>query len=255
MLFTNDELKSVYDFEHDPDEIPDNMATIAALAKEIKRILDKLCDIIEFNNEQKNKKKKEYKDPEIKIGVDITDNYGKPIIIDEKRLFDSKTALQLDVAKELNPTRTIPKQLALLGINAPNKESPDYKRYLQLLYFFFMARYVIFQENFFIDFDVKRRTTSELSPVDRASSGKYIYFILNNVIENDAVYRRCVHRDEWLSKFEWATVQCLDELLTENNPPVKNEVIAESIQKIIDSAKEMTIESYVESNLLDRMAE
>lgn len=52
MLFTNDELKSVFDFEHNPEDIPDNMASVAALAQEIKRVIDKLCDIIEKNDEK-----------------------------------------------------------------------------------------------------------------------------------------------------------------------------------------------------------
>lgn len=254
MLFTNVELKSIYDFEHNPDEIPDNMASIASLAGEIKRIIDKLCDIIEYNKEQ-DKKKKEYRSEKIDIGIKITDNCGNAIKINEDSFFSSKTANQADINKELNPSRPIPKQLEAIGIVAPTKGTPDYKRYLQLLYFLYMARYVIFQENFFLYYDENKRTSSELSPVDRASSGKYCYFILNNVLENEAVYNRYNYCDEWLSKIEWNIVQCLDELLSEDHSPSENEAVEIAVQRIIDSAKEMTIEPLVESNPLNKMVE
>jgi len=251
MLFINDELKSVYDFEHDPDEIPDSMANLTALAQEIKRVIDNLCDIISENDE-KRKRSKEGREPLTKIVINCTDNLGNPIAINPQKFYSSNIAEQSDIVKALQPSQTIQQHLIQFGINSPSKDTPDFKRYLQLLYFFYMTKNVIFQDdNFLPDF---KRTTSELSPVDRASSGKYSYFILNNVLENDAVFRRYNHCDERLSSIEWEIVQYLDELLSMDNSPSENESVAISIQRIIDSVRKMPTGPSVESNPLNKMA-
>lgn len=251
MLFTNDELKSVYDFEHNPDEIPDDKANIVALGNEIEHIFDELNKIIDDNKAHTKKG-----EPTTKIEVKIPDNLGNPIIIDEKKFYNSNTAGQKKVAKELYQTRPIPKRLEKLSITPPNKGTDDYKddykRYLQILYFFYMAQNVIFQDqNFFLLLDNYR--TTELSPVQRAPFGKYSFFILNNVLENDAAYKRYVHRDEWLSKIEWAIVGCLEELFSDDNLD-KSESLEISVQNIINSAKGMTVKKFAETNLLDRVA-
>ena len=253
MLFTNDELKSVYDFEHDPDEILNSMANLTALAQEIKRVIDRLCDIISENDEKK-KKPKEEREPLTKIVVNIPDNLGNPIAINSKKFYSSNIAEQSDIVKALQPSQTLQQHLIQLGIIPPSKGTPDFKRYLQLLYFFYMTKNIIFQDDSFLP-DFEKRSTSELSPVDRASSGKYSYFILNNVLENDAVYRRYKHCDERLSKTEWETVQRLDELLSMDSTPTENESMAISIQRIIDSVREIPTETSDETNPLNKMAE
>ena len=247
MLFTNDELKSIYDFEHNPDEIPDDKANIVALGNEIEHITDELNKIIDDNIAHKKKG-----EPTTTIKVKIPDSLGNPIFIDENKFYNSNTAGQKIVAKELYQSRPIPKRLEKLGISPPNEGTPDYKRYLQILYFFYMAQNVIFQDqNFLLVLDNYR--TTELSPVQRAPFGKYSFFILNNVLENDAVYKRYVHRDEWLSKIEWAIVGCLEELFSDKNL-YKSESLEISVQNIINSAKGMTVKQFAETNLLDRVA-
>ena len=253
MLFTNDELKSIYDFEHDPDEIPDSMANLTDLAQNINDVIYQLCRIISDNDEKK-KKPKEEREPLTKIEVNIPDNLGNPIAINPKKFYSSNIAEHSDIVKALQPSQTIQQHLLKLGIISPSKETPDFKRYLQLLYFFYMTKNIIFRgDNFLPDFE--KRSTSELSPVDRASSGKYSYFILNNVLENDAVCRHYNHFNARLSKIEWEIVQCLDELLSMDNTPAENESMAISVQRIIDSVREMPIEPSVESNPLNKMAE
>ena len=252
MLFTNEELKSVYDFEHDPEDISDDKASVAAVAKEIDTGIYKLCKLVEDNKEQKEKSK-DKRVPDIKIVAKIPDNLGNPIIINVDKVYTRNRELdrQSDIAKELYQARTIQKHLLKMGIYMPEEGTPDYKRYLQLLYFFYMAKNVIFQdENFFLV--LERYLTTELSPVDRAPSGKYSYFILNNLLENDAIYECYVHRDEWLSKKEWSIVNCLENMFADNNI-YKSETSEISVQDIICSVKEVTIEPFAETNILDKM--
>ena len=70
MLFTNDELKSIYDFEHDPDEIPDSMANLTDLAQNINDVIYQLCRIISDNDE----KKKIYGDEVYRRAGEIKEN-------------------------------------------------------------------------------------------------------------------------------------------------------------------------------------
>lgn len=126
MLFEREELRSKYDFDGDILEIGNDMGS---LCKEILRVTDAIHDSYDKGEE---------------IAFCHRDNRGREILIPECVFQEGKVFERSlkDIDQLLNRAdshSSIAKHLQKMGLEVPDKDSQDYKRYLQLLYFFYMV--------------------------------------------------------------------------------------------------------------------
>ena len=170
MLFEDVELMSEFDFGN---KVSDENASIKCLAEEIHRISQILAD--------KN-------DP---VWFRHKDNYGELIPVkphkskNGQKIYDRVPEEIQQILFRNNRRSTIAGFLRKLGIEKP-EANLYFKEYLQLLYFFYMMRYYAFEDDSFFRIIEADHITSELSPVEGASQGNYIWFILENLMDDES---------------------------------------------------------------------
>ncbi len=83
----------------------------------------------------------------------------------------------------------------------PEAGTYKFKEYLQLLYFFYMMRYYAFDDDsFFRVFKVGREPSSEMSSVEGTSQGKYLWFIIENMMDDKKSCEEYIAQDYGYSK-------------------------------------------------------
>lgn len=220
MLFEDNELASDFDFGN---TVTDSNASLKCLSIEIFRVAQHLKDLKEkrlpvlFRHSDNNGKQLYIQAHHAKGGQDIYDRCPEEIC-------------QILYKKGRN--QTISGFLEKMGIENPGEGTPYYKEYLQLLYFFYMMRNFAFENDSFFRM-VTKTPTSELSPVEGASQGKYLWFILANLMDDKTSCEIFVHQDIGYSRLISLITQKIDCLFNETNLS-KNEKIAQEIEKVID---------------------
>lgn len=243
MLFVDPKLHSKYDFGN---EIDDASANIAALSKEI---ADKSTMI--FNMLEKNIPIElfhhDINDKEMFVSNTLSPELYDRDYISIQNILYRKT-------KEPGDTHTaISFHLDAMGIKIPSKTSKEYKKYLQLLYFFYMLRYFVFQnENIFLILKEKRRSTYFV-PNTRADGGNYWYFILCNLFDDEILAEGYAQRDICFSAAISLLANKLEQLISEKKHLDENLACAEKIRHLISEIAEIKPERPENEDSVEQM--
>ena len=220
MLFMDDELASEFDFGN---TVSDNAASLKCLSSEIYRVAQSLKDLSE---------------KKLPVLFRHTDNNDNQLYVQvhhskgEQDLYERSPEEIRQLLYRKGRPSTITRILENLGIENPREGTPDYKEYLQLLYFFYMMRYFAFEDDSFFRMPIKK-PTSELSPVEGASQGKYLWFILANMMDDKASCEIFIRQDIGYSRLISIIATKIDRLFSEDHIG-ENDESAQKIDKVID---------------------
>lgn len=106
-------------------------------------------------------------------------------------------------------------KLKAWGINEPNKDE-EKKKYFKLLYLFYMARYVVFDEDFFKIVCYKNLSSDHVS-LKHTSLGKYFSFLEQNLLDDKYTRLYYGHIDNSIYKEILQITKTLDIVFNENN--------------------------------------
>ncbi len=165
MIFYDNKYKSKYDLWSGEEVSFD----YNELAKEIKRVVDLLQEDLVKGREIKLK----YKDNNQRKMV-----LEKPICDDVYCRTESRI---VDVIKRKDKT-SISNYLKQWNIEEPTDDIQK-EKYMRLLYLFYMVQYVLFPEKANVLRNRKEMST-DFSPIQNASNGKYYSFILDSLLED-----------------------------------------------------------------------
>lgn len=244
MLFKDERLKSAYDLEN---ILTPNDLSMDSVTREIESIMNRIYELLS-NGE--------------KVLTNITDNQNDPIILSRTKItedicFRSRIEIkQLLFRPDDQSQSTIARRLQKFGINPVSINDSEYGHYLQLLYFFYMMTYVVFPgENYFIY--LTEKITSDNSPLESASLGKYWWFIIGNLLQNKSAADKYVRRDMCVSGLVEELTQILDDKISENCDYIVNRrrstVFRNAIPKIIYEAKSEMVKNPSNSSLFDQL--
>lgn len=183
MLFADKELWSKYDFEN---IITSQDASFHAVAVDIEEHVRKMLEIID---------KKEH------ISLFHKDNAGKSVRINHSKINIDKPVWNRSVVeieqilhRDDNASQTTIEKY-LLNWNIVKNESGD-GTYFQMVYFVYIMQYFIFPDEKIFTLLNKKHMSTDISPLKNASRGKYLYFMLENFMDNKEAANRLVHRDK-----------------------------------------------------------
>lgn len=220
MLFQEKYLQSNFDFDC---ELSDELATLNYLCKEIQLITKAILLLVE-NDEIVNLRYK--------------DNNGNLLFVDKNKINDKtwyrdiseirNILYRKDVEGKEKQQFSINKALKSLGIYEP-KDKENYKQYLKILYFFYMMNYFVFPDKNIFKL-LSDSNLNYLNSYDQGSDeGKYLNFIIDNVLSNEDELNKFIKIDRKISIM-------MDEISlfykTENNCEIAN---LEEIRKIIEN--------------------
>lgn len=181
MLFNNKELQSNFDIGKD---LPDEQANINCLAEEIIRITEKIYNIegkiVCRHRDQNNRE----------VFVDR-------VCIDEATWDRGKEEIKQILVRNDKSRFALNNRLEVFGVYEPS-ESLEYKKYLQVLYFFYIMNYFIFpKENIFKSLSLEN-VDYKKSYEEGALKGNHLSFIVLNLFDDEeAFYYFCNTNNEF----------------------------------------------------------
>lgn len=190
MLFIEKELRSQFDLDC---ELSDDMATLNFLCKEIQKTTNILGELLE-------------KDYIVKLRY--IDNNGNSIFIDKSKI--SEKTWYRDISEIRNILYrnevdgreqnqfSIGKALKDFGIEKP-EDSGQYKEYLKLQYFFYMINYFVFPDKNIFKFLSENNASYTKTYDEGADEGKYLTFIIGNILANKDEFRKFIEVDKKIS--------------------------------------------------------
>ena len=181
MLFNNKELQSNFDIGKD---LSDEQANINCLVEEIIRITEKIYNI------------------EGKIVCRYNDQNDKEVFVDKVNIDEAtwdrgKEEIKQILVRNDKSRFALNNRLEAFGVYEPS-ESLEYKKYLQVLYFFYMMNYFIFpKENIFKSLSLEN-VDYKKSYEEGALKGNHLSFIVLNLFDDDeAFYYFCNTNNEF----------------------------------------------------------
>lgn len=181
MLFNNKELQSNFDIGKD---LPDEQANINCLAEEIIRITEKIYNI------------------EGKIVCRHRDQNNREVFVDRVSIDEAtwdrgKEEIKQILVKNDKSRFALNNRLEVFGVYEPS-ESLEYKKYLQVLYFFYIMNYFIFpKENIFKSLSLEN-VDYKKSYEEGALKGNHLSFIVLNLFDDEeAFYYFCNTNNEF----------------------------------------------------------
>ena len=231
MLFNNKELQSNFDIGKD---LPDEQANINCLAEEIIRITEKIYNIegkIVCRHKDQNNRK---------VFVDR-------VSIDEATWDRGKEEIKQILVRNDKSRFALNNRLEYFGVYEPNAPL-EYKKYLQVLYFFYMMNYFIFpKENIFKSLSLEN-VDYKKSYEEGALKGNHLSFIVLNLFDDDeAFYYFCNTNNKFnnisyqieklienmvYKKFDLASNNKLENIIYENQIEVKEYNVNPIIQLV-----------------------
>lgn len=181
MLFNNKELQSNFDIGKD---LPDEQANFNFLAEEIIRITEKIYNIegkiVCRHRDQNNRE----------VFVDR-------VCIDEATWDRGKEEIKQILVRNDKSRFALNNRLEVFGVYEPS-ESLEYKKYLQVLYFFYIMNYFIFpKENIFKSLSLEN-VDYKKSYEEGALKGNHLSFIVLNLFDDEeAFYYFCNTNNEF----------------------------------------------------------
>jgi len=181
MLFNNKELQSNFDIGKD---LPDEQANINCLAEEIIRITEKIYNI------------------EGKIVCRHRDQNNREVFVDRVSIDEAtwdrgKEEIKQILVRNDKSRFALNNRLEVFGVYEPS-ESLEYKKYLQVLYFFYIMNYFIFpKENIFKSLSLEN-VDYKKSYEEGALKGNHLSFIVLNLFDDEeAFYYFCNTNNEF----------------------------------------------------------
>ena len=231
MLFNNKELQSNFDIGKD---LPDEQANFNCLAEEIIRITEKIYNIegkIVCRHKDQNNRK---------VFVDR-------VSIDEATWDRGKEEIKQILVRNDKSRFALNNRLEYFGVYEPNAPL-EYKKYLQVLYFFYMMNYFIFpKENIFKSLSLEN-VDYKKSYEEGALKGNHLSFIVLNLFDDDeAFYYFCNTNNKFnnisyqieklienmvYKKFDLASNNKLENIIYENQIEVKEYNVNPIIQLV-----------------------
>lgn len=231
MLFNNKELQSNFDIGKD---LPDEQANFNCLAEEIIRITEKIYNI------------------EGKIVCRHKDQNNREVFVDRVSIDEAtwdrgKEEIKQILVRNDKSRFALNNRLEYFGVYEPNAPL-EYKKYLQVLYFFYMMNYFIFpKENIFKSLSLEN-VDYKKSYEEGALKGNHLSFIVLNLFDDDeAFYYFCNTNNKFnnisyqieklienmvYKKFDLASNNKLENIIYENQIEVKEYNVNPIIQLV-----------------------
>lgn len=171
MLFTNEMLQSNFDIGQN---LSDEQANFNFLAEEIKKVTESILNMEE------------------RLICRHTDQNGKEIFIDKVNIDEatwnrSKEEIKQILRRKDQNRFALNNRLEVFGVYEPT-ESLEYKKYLQVLYFFYMMNYFIFpKENIFKSLSLEN-VDYKKSYEEGALKGNHLSFIVLNLFDDEEAF-------------------------------------------------------------------
>lgn len=191
MLFNDIELRSNFEFDCD---LPDSLANLNALTHEVYRVTQLLYTF------WKNKKA---------ISFHCTDNNNMFISVEFEKVSEKTWYRDMTEIKEIlyrsehggksQEQFSLNKGLKQFNIIEPS-DYDNYKRYLQLLYFFYIMNYFAFPKKNIFKLLKKENMDYCNSYDEGVENGKYLTFILSNLLSNSEVLNNFIYKTNELSR-------------------------------------------------------
>lgn len=190
MLFQKQELASLFDFDKN---LPDHLANLDVLASEILSITQ-ILQLYYNNNES--------------ISFHVKDNNHRTVFVDlynvsEKTWYRNKNEIKEilyrgKVNDHYQTQFSINKALTVFGIEEPH-EKVEYKKYLQLLYFFYIINYFAFPKKNIFKLLSKKHYNYLHSYDEGIENGQYLSFIMSNILTNKETLAYYIDKTQLIS--------------------------------------------------------
>lgn len=195
MLFTNEMLQSNFDIGQN---LSDEQANFNFLAEEIKKVTESILNMEE------------------RLICRHTDQNGKEIFIDKVNIDEatwnrSKEEIKQILRRKDQNRFALNNRLEAFGIYEPN-ELLEYKKYLQLLYFFYMMNYFIFPKgNIFKSLSLENMDFKK-SYEEGAIEGNYLSFVISNLLDDEEVFYYYIYTNHEIEKVSYQINKLIESL-------------------------------------------
>lgn len=195
MLFTNGVLQSNFDIGQN---LLDEQANVNCLAEEIKRVTESILNIEE------------------RVICRHNDHNGKEIGVDNRKVDESTWNRSKEEIKQILRRKdknrfALNNRLEAFGICEPN-ELLEYKKYLQLLYFFYMMNYFIFpKENIFKNLSLENMDFKK-SYEEGAIEGNYLSFVISNLLDDEEAFYYYIYTNHEIEKVSYQINKLIEAL-------------------------------------------
>ena len=218
MLFNNKELQSNFDIGQN---LPDEQANINCLAEEIIRV----TDLISSTEGRIVCRHKDQNDKEV---------FVDKLNIDEATWNRRKEEIKQILIRKDKSKFALNNRLEYFGVYEPS-EPLEYKKYLQVLYFFYMMNYFIFpKENIFKSLSLEN-VDYKKSYEEGALKGNHLSFIVLNLFDDDdAFYYFCNTNNEF-NNISYQIEKLIENIAVERFDLASTNKLEKSIENIIYS--------------------
>lgn len=218
MLFNNKELQSNFDIGQN---LPDEQANINCLAEEIIRV----TDLISSTEGRIVCRHKNQNDKEV---------FVDKLNIDEATWNRRKEEIKQILIRKDKSKFALNNRLEYFGVYEPS-EPLEYKKYLQVLYFFYMMNYFIFpKENIFKSLSLEN-VDYKKSYEEGALKGNHLSFIVLNLFDDDdAFYYFCNTNNEF-NNISYQIEKLIENIAVERFDLASTNKLEKSIENIIYS--------------------
>lgn len=195
MLFTNEMLQNNFDIGQN---LSDEQANFNFLAEEIKKVTESILNMEE------------------RLICRHTDQNGKEIFIDKVNIDEatwnrSKEEIKQILRRKDQNRFALNNRLEAFGIYEPN-ELLEYKKYLQLLYFFYMMNYFIFPKgNIFKSLSLENMDFKK-SYEEGAIEGNYLSFVISNLLDDEEVFYYYIYTNHEIEKVSYQINKLIESL-------------------------------------------
>lgn len=195
MLFNNKELQSNFDIGKD---LSNEQANINCLAEEIIRITEKIYNI------------------EVKIVCRHRDQNNREVFVDKVNIDEAtwdrgKEEIKQILVRNDKNRFALNNRLEYFGVYEPS-EPLEYKKYLQVLYFFYMMNYFIFpKENIFKSLSLEN-VDYKKSYEEGALKGNHLSFIVLNLFDDDDAFYYHIYTNREIEKVSYQINKLIETL-------------------------------------------
>ncbi len=218
MLFNNKELQSNFDIGKD---LPDEQANLNCLAEEIIRITEKIYNI------------------EGKIVCRCNDQNDKEVFVDKVNIDEAtwdrgKEEIKQILVRNDKNRFALNNRLEYFGVYEPS-EPLEYKKYLQVLYFFYMMNYFIFpKENIFKSLSLEN-VDYKKSYEEGALKGNHLSFIVLNLFDDDEAFYYFCNTNNEFNNISYQIEKLIENIAYERFDLASNNKLEKPIENIIYS--------------------
>mgnify|MGYP000017772503 FL=1 len=218
MLFNNKELQSNFDIGQN---LPDEQANINCLAEEIIRV----TDLISSTEGRIVCRHKDQNDKEV---------FVDKLNIDEATWNRRKEEIKQILIRKDKSKFALNNRLEYFGVYEPS-EPLEYKKYLQVLYFFYMMNYFIFpKENIFKSLSLEN-VDYKKSYEEGALKGNHLSFIVLNLFDDEEAFYYFCNTNNEFNNISYQIEKLIENMAYKRFDLASNDKLEKSIENIIYS--------------------